>query len=111
MFSALNQITAHLERPPYKQEVGGSWPSAPTTPSTTYEPSGSPDTLPEAALRSDSVPYLCPECRELDSVHVPPRTLSNLLIPETEQTAYSAILTQGTHGTHTARRQPGGGAR
>ena len=49
--------------------------------------------------------------RERDSVHVPPRSLSNLLIPETEQTAYSAILTQGTHGTHTARQQPGGGAR
>jgi len=39
--------------------------------------------------------------RERDSNPAPVRTLSNLLIPETEQTAYSAILTQGTHGTHT----------
>lgn len=54
--------------------------------------------------------------RERDSFSAPVRTISNLLIPETEQTAYAAVLTQGTHGAHTAnhatpRRQPGGGAR
>lgn len=40
--------------------------------------------------------------RERDSFSAPLRTISNLLIPETEQTAYAAVLTQGTHGAHTA---------
>jgi hypothetical protein len=39
--------------------------------------------------------------RERDSNDLLSNGTSNLLIPETEQTAYSAILTQGTHGTHT----------
>lgn len=47
--------------------------------------------------------------RERDSNSLPPRTVSNLLIRHGAQAAYGAVLTQGTHGTHTApRRQPGG---
>ena len=95
MASIANQITARFDLLPYKQEVTGSSPVAPTTPSTTYEPSDSPDTLPEAVLRSDSVPYLCPECRERDSFSAHAHIVSNLL------TRHGA---QGTHSGETAIR-------
>lgn len=61
MKSPSNQITAGLERLPYKQEVRGSSPRAPTKESITCEPSGSLDPPPGTISRSPSVTYLCPD--------------------------------------------------
>lgn len=48
------------ERLPYKQEVGGSSPSAPTTTSTTYSPRFGGDPLPIAGSSSLPVTFLGP---------------------------------------------------
>lgn len=61
MDSMINSITGTVERLPYKQEASGSSPLAPTTPSTTYEPSGFTEHLPDAQSGSASVTQKCPE--------------------------------------------------